>query len=135
MVPTLQDAITDLVAASLDCDWDAIRQAQQALLTVSVGKDATLLDLSDVFTNPRLMAHCAHCGLQLTSHDALTRKCLFESTYFKPCPVKLSGAAHRAALSGNWIGSIKEMRAALGLGLREAKDLMEVEFNRHNWKK
>jgi len=131
----LRDAVYDLVVAALDDNWGAMQQAQRGLNNLPTNRATLKDDLTAIFGEPRLGLHCLHCGLSQPSHDASSSKCMFDSTHFSPCDVQLSPAALQAALAGQWIASIKEMREVRNLGLKEAKDLMEGEFARHGWKK
>jgi hypothetical protein len=123
-----------LVTAALDNDWGEMQRAQRAML-----QDAPVSECKEILErvlpdDAQYQRHCKHCGDLRTTHTVNDdMKCLFDSTKYEPCPVRLPENAVAFARAGKPIDAIKAVRVAFGVGLREAKDLVVEESIRHGW--
>lgn len=124
--------LAHLIMAALRNDWGRIQDAQQALLKLgTVDEHVPWIENSLKVSNILIPRHCANCGLEEERHADW--KCLFQATHYVPCEALLPTKALQAIHSKRKIDAIKELRSAMTIGLKDAKDIVEAEIAKHNW--
>jgi hypothetical protein len=131
-------AVSELAQAALSNDWGGMQRATQDMLYHANGKvevaKQTLWRLMEHFGSVALPKHCLNCGT--LEQDHVGGKCLFDSTSFVECSIRLPAESVRHLCNGKWIDAIKAHRATLNVGLKESKDLIESEEMVHpQWKR
>lgn len=113
-----------------------IAKAQKALLEMLGGDKQAIHKAIDsvIITSSTvpLESHCLYCGRQLSEH--VDQKCLFDSTFYAECPKPLPPKVMDFLRLDQKLNAIKMLREYTGMGLKDAKDLVESEALRHNWK-
>lgn len=129
------ELIHRLTVVTLDNDWGAMQQVQRDLLThynnVGEAKQALYRVMPDAANGP-MRLHCKFCGDIEDRHDE-GGKCLFDTTHYEPCSVRLPVQSIDFLRAGKKIDAIKAHRAATGMGLKESKDIVLAEAANHGW--
>lgn len=130
-----QELIYRLTVATLDNDWGAMQSVQRDLLVhysnVGEAKQALYRVMPDAANGP-MRQHCKFCGDLEDRHDS-GGKCLFDTTHYEPCSVRLPIKSIDFMREGKKIDAIKEYRSATASGLKDAKDIILAEAANHGW--